>query len=75
MLTDDIKLDDELLYIKLRRYSWQALKAEGSERDIPLVDASLWVHKHVNLSLIDKRFDAWDHTLLDKTGQRYLDTA
>ena len=40
-----------------------------------MVDASVWVHKHVNLSLINKSFDARSHTLLNKTGQRYLDTA
>ena len=28
----------------------RTLEAKGGERDIPLVDASVWVHKHVNLS-------------------------
>ena len=68
MLTDDIKLDEELLYIKLRRHSWRTLEAKGSERDIPLVDALVWVGKHLNLSIINKSIDAWGHTLLYKTG-------
>ena len=68
MLTDDIKLDEELLYIKLRRHSWRTLEAKGSERDIPLVDALVWVDKHLNLSFIHKSIEAWGHTLLYKTG-------
>ena len=40
-----------------------------------MVDALVWIDKHVNLSFINKSFDAWGHTLLYKTGKRYLDTA
>ena len=50
MLNDNIKLTGEVLYINLRRHSQRALEAKDGERDIPLVDASVWVHKHVNLS-------------------------
>ena len=44
---DDIKLDEEVPYIKLRRHPWRSLKTKGSERDIPLVGASLWAAKRV----------------------------
>ena len=53
MLTDYIKLDEDVLYIKLKRHSWRTLEAKGSERDILLVDAYVWLHKHVNLSFTD----------------------
>ena len=51
MLTDDIKLYEEVPYIKLRRRPWRTLKAKGSERVIPVVGASVWAAKHINLSL------------------------
>ena len=53
MLTDDIKFCEEVRYIKLRSHPWRTLKAKGSERDIPLVGASVWAAKHVNLSFTD----------------------
>ena len=50
LLSDNIKLAEEVLYINFRRHSQGTLEAKDGERDIPLVDASVWVHKHVNLS-------------------------
>ena len=50
-LTDDRKLYEEVPYIKIRCHPWRTLKAKGSERDIPLVGASVWAAKHINLSL------------------------
>jgi hypothetical protein len=50
LLTDDVKLYEEVPYIKLRGHPWRTLNAKGSERDIPLVGASVWAAKHVNLS-------------------------
>ena len=47
LLTSDIKLEEEIPYIKLRRHPWRSLKTKGSERDIPLVGASLWAAKRV----------------------------
>jgi integrase len=47
LLTDDIKLDEEVPYIKLRQHPWRSLKTKGSERDIPLVGASLWAAKRI----------------------------
>ena len=49
-LADDRKLYEEVPYIKIRCHPWRTLKAKGSERDIPLVGASVWAAKHVNLS-------------------------
>ena len=50
LLTDVIKLYEEVPYIKLGCHPWRTLKAKGSKRDIPLVGASVWAAKYVNLS-------------------------
>jgi integrase len=44
---DDIKLDCEIPYIDLKPHSWRTLKTKGSQRQIPLVGASLWAAKRV----------------------------
>ena len=47
LLTSDIKLDEEIPHIKLRRHPWRGLKTKGNEREIPLVGASLWAAKRI----------------------------
>ena len=44
---DDIKLDCEIPHIDLKPHAWRGLKTRGSQRQIPLVGASLWVAKRV----------------------------
>ena len=44
---DDIKLDCEIPHIDLTPHSWRGLKTRGSQRQIPLVGASLWAAKRV----------------------------
>ena len=39
---DDIKLDAEIPYINLTPHPWRRLKTRGSQRQVPLVGASLW---------------------------------
>ena len=41
LLVSDIKLDNEVPHITLRKHPWRSLKTKGSERDIPLVGMSL----------------------------------
>ena len=57
-MADDRKLYEEVPYVKLSCHPWRTLKAKGSERDIPLVGASVWAAKHVNLSFnnVSKKF-------------------
>ena len=40
LLTEDIKLDVDVPYIKLRKHPWRSLKTASSERDIPLVGSA-----------------------------------
>jgi integrase len=42
LLKSDIILDADILHISLKPHSWRPLKTSGSQRDIPLVGASLW---------------------------------
>jgi integrase len=44
---DDIKLDEEVPHIDLKPHAWRSLKTKGSQRQIPLVGASLWAAKRV----------------------------
>ena len=44
---DDIKLDCEIPHIDLKPHAWRGLKTKGSQRQIPLVGASLWAAKRV----------------------------
>ena len=43
----DIKLDGELPFLRVQKHPWRSLKTSGSERDIPLVGASLWAAKRI----------------------------
>ena len=44
---DDIKLDEEVPHIDLKPYAWRSLKTKGSQRQIPLVGASLWAAQRI----------------------------
>jgi hypothetical protein len=44
---DDIKLDCEIPYIDLKPHEWRSLKTKGSQRQIPLVGASLWAAQRI----------------------------
>ena len=44
---DDIKLDEEVPHIDLKPHAWKGLKTRGSQRQIPLVGASLWAAMRV----------------------------
>jgi integrase len=42
LIKSDIHLDDQTPYIRLKPHIWRKLKTTGSERDVPLIGASLW---------------------------------
>ena len=42
LIKSDIHLDSQTPYVQLKPHSWRKLKTTGSERDVPLVGASLW---------------------------------
>jgi len=44
---DDIKLDDEVPHIDLKPHPWRRLKTRGSQRQIPLIGASLWAAQRI----------------------------
>ncbi|MDA8676314.1 tyrosine-type recombinase/integrase [Alphaproteobacteria bacterium] len=45
LLKDDIILKHEVPHVRLIPHPWRRLKTKGSQRDIPLVGASLWACK------------------------------
>ena len=44
---DDIMLESEVPRLDLKPHSWRGLQTRGSQRQIPLVGASLWAAKRV----------------------------
>ena len=49
---DDINLGSEIPHIDLQPHSWRGLKTRGSQRQIPLVGASLWAARRVKETVI-----------------------
>jgi integrase len=47
LLKSDIVLDEDNPYIDLKPHPWRRLKTPGSQRQVPLVGASLWAAKRV----------------------------
>ena len=43
----DLHLDAEIPFVRLTEHSWRRLKTKGSQRDIPLVGASLWAANRI----------------------------
>tara|TARA_B110000208_G_scaffold63441_1_gene82329 strand:- start:713 stop:1306 length:594 start_codon:yes stop_codon:yes gene_type:complete len=48
LLKSDITLDAEIPHINLKPHLWRPLKTSGSQRDIPLVGASLWAAQRLS---------------------------
>ena len=44
---NDIHLDEEIPYVDIRPHPWRRLKTSSSQRQIPLVGASLWAAKRI----------------------------
>ena len=42
-----MKLDEEVPHIDLKPHAWRGLKTRGSQRQIPLVGASLWAAQRI----------------------------
>jgi len=44
---DDLHLDEEIPYVDIKRNPWRSLKTKGSQRQVPLVGASLWAAQRI----------------------------
>jgi len=44
---DDLHLDDAVPYVEIRPHTWRSLKTKGSQRQVPLVGASLWAAQRI----------------------------
>jgi integrase len=47
LMVDDLCLDCEIPHVSLKRHPHRRLKTDASERDIPLVGASLWAARQI----------------------------
>ena len=56
LLKSDIVLEGKIPHINLRPHPWRRLKTPGSERQIPLVGASLWAVKRALTQQTDSEF-------------------
>ena len=67
LLKEDIILDHDVPLVRLIPYSWRRLKTKGSQRDVPLVGASLWACKRL-LEANDDSFFAFPRYCNEKTA-------
>ena len=44
---DDLKLDQDIPYVDIKPHPWRSLKTRGSQRQVPLVGASLWASQRI----------------------------
>ncbi len=44
---NDLKLDEEIPYVDIKPHPWRSLKTKGSQRQVPLVGASLWAAQRI----------------------------
>jgi integrase len=56
LLKGDIILDVDIPHISLKPHTWRPLKTSGSQRDIPLVGASLWAAQRLSESFPDSPY-------------------
>ena len=56
LLKSDIILDADTPHISLKPHLWRPLKTSGSQRDIPLVGASLWAAQRLSEAFPDSAY-------------------
>ena len=44
---NDIRLDEDIPYVDIKPHPWRSLKTKGSQRQVPLVGASLWAAQRI----------------------------
>ena len=44
---DDLKLDEDIPYVDIKPHPWRSLKTKSSQRQVPLVGASLWAAQRI----------------------------
>ena len=45
---NDIRLAEDIPYVDIKPYPWRSLKTKGSQRQVPLVGASLWAAQRIS---------------------------
>ena len=56
LLKTDLMIEGDMLFVRIKQHDWRRLKTAGSERDVPLVGASLWAAQRILASECDSQF-------------------
>ena len=56
LLKADLMLEGDMPFVRIKQHDWRRLKTAGSERDVPLVGASLWAAQRILASDCDSQF-------------------
>ena len=62
LLKADLVIEGKTPFVRIRQHDWRRLKTAGSERDVPLVGASLWAAQRILASECDSQFAFQDTT-------------
>ena len=44
---EDLRVDEDIPYVDIKPHPWRSLKTKGSQRQVPLVGASLWAAQRI----------------------------
>ena len=56
VLKEDLLIESKMPFVSIRQHDWKRLKTSGSEREVPLVGASLWAVKRILAAECDSQF-------------------
>ena len=49
---EDLRLDEDIPYVDIKPHPWRSLKTKGSQRQVPLVGASLWAAQRITANAL-----------------------
>ena len=75
LLKSDIILDTNIPYISLKAHPWRSLKTSGSQREIPLVGASLWAAQRLSKAFPDSPYSFPRYNRKDTTNSNSASAA
>jgi integrase len=75
LLKSDIILDADIPHISLKPHPWRPLKTSGSQRNIPLVGASLWAAQRLSESFPDSPYAFLRYNRKDTTNSNSASAA
>ena len=68
LLKADLVIEGKTPFVLIRQHDWRRLKTTGSEREVPLVGASLWAAQRILASDCDSQFAFTRYNKTDTTN-------